>query len=77
MANFPYDGHVSDVATLGNFGHLRANGGGREPRPFLSWRRLWRRHNMSGCWSRDKGARTERAIVRLLQGSGAGEISGM
>jgi putative DNA primase/helicase len=23
MANFPYDGHVSDVATLGNSGHLR------------------------------------------------------
>jgi putative DNA primase/helicase len=27
MANFPYDGHVSDVATLGNSGHLRRDGG--------------------------------------------------
>ena len=27
MANFSYDGHVSDVATLGDFGHLRQNGG--------------------------------------------------
>jgi putative DNA primase/helicase len=27
MANFPYDGHVSDVATLGNSGHLRGAGG--------------------------------------------------
>jgi putative DNA primase/helicase len=27
VANFPYDGHVSNVATLGDFGHLRENGG--------------------------------------------------
>ena len=27
MANFPYDGHVSDVAILGNSGHLRGTGG--------------------------------------------------
>ena len=33
--------------------------------------------NMSGRRSRDKGARTERAIVRLLQGLGAVKISGM
>jgi hypothetical protein len=26
MANFPYDGHVSDVATLGDFGHLSTEG---------------------------------------------------
>jgi putative DNA primase/helicase len=26
IANFPYDGHVSDVATLANSGHLRGNG---------------------------------------------------
>jgi hypothetical protein len=34
---------------------------------------------MSGRRSRDKGARTERAIVRLLQGQGIGaeKISGM
>ena len=32
---------------------------------------------MSGRRSRDKGARTERAIVRLLQGLGAVKISGM
>ena len=32
---------------------------------------------MSGCRSRDKGARTERAIVRLLQALGAVKISGM
>ena len=27
LASFSYDGHVSDVATLGDFGHLRQNGG--------------------------------------------------
>jgi putative DNA primase/helicase len=27
MANFPYDGHVSDVAALGDSGHLSRNGG--------------------------------------------------
>jgi putative DNA primase/helicase len=27
IANFPYDGHVSDVATLANSGHLRGDGG--------------------------------------------------
>jgi hypothetical protein len=27
IANFPYDGHVSDVATLGVFGNLRDAGG--------------------------------------------------
>ncbi|MGO9947484.1 MAG: hypothetical protein ACLPWG_11600 [Steroidobacteraceae bacterium] len=27
MANFPYDGHVSNVATLGNSGHLSRDGG--------------------------------------------------
>jgi putative DNA primase/helicase len=27
MAKFSYDGHVPDVATLGNFGHLRDEGG--------------------------------------------------
>jgi len=27
VANFPYDGHVSDVAALGNSGHLSRNGG--------------------------------------------------
>jgi putative DNA primase/helicase len=27
MANFPYGGHVSDVATLGDSGHLRGDGG--------------------------------------------------
>jgi putative DNA primase/helicase len=27
MANFPYDGHVKDVATLGNSGHLSGEGG--------------------------------------------------
>jgi hypothetical protein len=34
---------------------------------------------MSGRWSRDKGARAERAIVRLLQRQGivAEKISGM
>jgi hypothetical protein len=32
---------------------------------------------MSGRRSRDKGARTERAIVRLLQGLGAVKISGI
>jgi putative DNA primase/helicase len=29
MANFRYDGHVSDVATLGNSGHLSRDGGDR------------------------------------------------
>jgi hypothetical protein len=29
MANFPYDGHVSDVATLGDFGNLRGTEGGQ------------------------------------------------
>ena len=32
---------------------------------------------MSGRRSRDKGARTERAIVRVLQGLGAVKISGL
>jgi putative DNA primase/helicase len=30
VANFAYDGHVSNVATLGDSGHLRGNGGGYE-----------------------------------------------
>jgi putative DNA primase/helicase len=29
MAGFPYDGHVSDVATLGDFGNLKGTGGDR------------------------------------------------
>ena len=32
---------------------------------------------MSGRRSRDKGARTERAIVRMLKGLGAVKVSGM